>query len=259
MPTLADVQRRIRDALVTGGDAGLDALLRGGAAPARRLAIHQRHYRATLVSSLMTRFPATAWLVGSDVVAAAAEAFVTRQPPTRPCVAEYGEAFPAFLGSWPLARPVPYLEPFAQLEWHVARLSVAVDRPPLSLADLDAYGPHALATASVSLQPVHYVALDWSLDDLFACYLADDQPEQFALSAGPVFVEVRGARGAVAMHRLGAGDFAFRAAVASGAALADAIARGGAAQTPFDAQQSLVTFIASGLVVAIHPAVAPQR
>ncbi len=255
MLALADLQRGIRDALVLGQDAALGDVLVGGIDPARRLAIHQRHYRTTLVSSLVTRFPATVWLVGSEFVTEAAEAFVVTHPPSRPCIAEYGETFPAFLGSRHTSRPVPYLDQFATLEWHIARVSLAVDRPPLPIERLQALEPDALATASLSLQPgVHYQHADWSIDELFSCYLSDIVPEQFALEAGDTCIEVRGARGTLQLERLTPGEYSFRSTLASGVSLEDAVALASAQDRNFDPAQAVIGLISAGLVTAIHPA-----
>lgn len=255
MLALADLQRGIRDALVLGQDAALGGVLAGGLDPARRLAIHQRHYRTTLVSTLATRFPATVWLVGSKFVTEAAEAFVATHPPSRPCIAEYGDAFPAFLGSRPTDHPVPFLEQFATLEWHIARVSLAVDRPPLPIERLQALEPDALATASLSLQPgVHYQRADWSIDELFSCYLSDVVPEQFTLTPGDTCIEVRGARGTLHLERLTSGEYSFRSALATGLSLADAVALASASDPSLDAAHALIGLIAGGLVAAIHPA-----
>jgi hypothetical protein len=88
--TLADIQAGIRDALVDGNGAAVAPVLVGGRRPAQRLAIHQRHYVASLTRALVERFPATVWLVGSELVTHVATLFVREHPPTRPCVAEYG-------------------------------------------------------------------------------------------------------------------------------------------------------------------------
>jgi hypothetical protein len=252
---LADLQRGIHDALVFGRAPAADSILVGGRDPARRLAIHQRHYRTTLVSSLVARFPATVWLVGSEFVAEAAEAFVTTHPPSTPCIVEYGDGFPAFLDLRPTARSVPYLEQFATLEWHVARVSLAVDHPPLPIERFQALGPDALASASLALQPgVYYQRADWSIDELLSCYLSDVAPEQFALTPGAAWIEVRGARGALQLKRLARGTFSFRSALASGASMADAVAGAAAQDSSFDATRAFIELISSGLVAAVHPA-----
>ena len=48
MPALADIQSAVRDALVRGDRSALAPILSGGAHPEHRLAIHQRHYAASL-------------------------------------------------------------------------------------------------------------------------------------------------------------------------------------------------------------------
>ena len=64
MSGLAEIQTGIRDALVNGSVAAVAPVLSGGLHPERRLAIHQRHYAASLTRALTERFPATGWLVG---------------------------------------------------------------------------------------------------------------------------------------------------------------------------------------------------
>ena len=190
MPTLADIQRGIRDALVDGDNGAVTALLSGPPRPEHRLAIHQRHYVASLTRALIERFPATVWLVGSEFVARSATSFVREHPPSRPCVAEYGDAFPEYLGAQPAARSLPYVSQFAELEWHLGRLSLATEQ-------------------SSNLQYLH---LDWALDELIGLYLADSAPDQFSLRQEDVWLEIRGLRGTLQMNRLSAEEFAHRVA-----------------------------------------------
>jgi len=189
MPALSDIQAAVRDALVHGNYNAAAPLLSGGAHPEHRLAIHQRHYAASLTHALLDRFPATVWLVGSELVTDAAISFIREQPPSKPCLAEYGEFFPHHLGAHAAASALPYLLQFAELEWHLGRLALATDDSP----------------------NVHYLHLDWSVDELIGAYLADSAPEAFALRYETVWLEVRGLRGALEMHRLTMGDFLSRA------------------------------------------------
>ena len=169
MLTLADIQAGIRDAVVNGNDAAVAPVLLGGAYPEHRLAIHRRHYMASLTRALVERFPATAWLVGSELVTHVAASFVREHPPSRPCIAEYGDGFPRYLGAHPSAESLPYLTQFAELEWHLGRL--------------------ALATEVIGL------------------YLTDTAPAKYALRQEDVWLEIRGLRGELQMHRLTRGEF----------------------------------------------------
>jgi hypothetical protein len=164
-------------------------MLAGCAHPEHRLALHQRHYAASLTRALLDRFPATVWLVGSELVTDAATSYIREEPPSKPCIAEYGESFPHHLGAHPAAAALPYLSQFAELEWHLGRLALATDD-----------SPH-----------VHYLHLDWSLDELIGVYLTETAPASFALRDEDVWLEVRGLRGTLEMRRLTADDFLARA------------------------------------------------
>lgn len=174
---LADVQARMALALVTGAPDRCAELLTGVERPLQRFAVHARHVHASLTRAIVERFPATAWLAGSALVNDAAADFVRRHPPSRPCLAEYGEAFPAFLGSWPGAAHLPYLAQFATIDWHLGRLAIATDDPPVVLR------------------------LDWSLDELMTFFLSDQAPDAYSLRAETVWLELRGARGELSLVR----------------------------------------------------------
>jgi hypothetical protein len=190
VPALAEIQTVIRAALIHGDSAMAVRILHGGTCPEHRLAVHQRHYTTSLTRALVDRFPASVWLVGTDLVIHAAQSFIREYPPATPCIAEYGDTFPKHLGGQPGADALPYLTQFADLEWHLGRL--------------------ALATGEST--NTHYLHLDWSLDELMAVYLAESVPEQFALRHEDVWLEVRGMRGELHMNRLTHADFAARQA-----------------------------------------------
>ncbi len=190
MLTLADIQAGIRDALVDGNGAAVAPVLLGGSRPAQRLAIHQRHYVASLTRALVERFPATVWLVGSELVTHVATSFIREHPPSRPCVAEYGDEFPRYLGAHPAAESLLYLAQFAELEWHLGRLALATEE-------------------STNVQYVH---LEWALDELIGFYLTDTAPDEYALRQEDVWLEIRGLRGELRMNRLTGEEFARRLA-----------------------------------------------
>lgn len=191
MPTVADIQAGIRDALVHGNSDAVAPVLLGGTSPEHRLAIHQRHYVASLTRALVERFPATVWLVGSELVTHAATSFIHEHPPSRPCIAEYGDGFPQHLGAHPAAAgSLPYLAQFAELEWHLGRLALATEQ-------------------SANVQYLH---LNWALDELIGVYLTDSAPEEYSLREEGVWLEIRGLRGDLEMNRLTPEEFARRVA-----------------------------------------------
>ena len=250
MPALADLQAGVRSAVVEGDGSAIVSLLRGGADARQRLDIHQRHYATSLVTALLDRFPATVWLVGSGLVTDAARAFVRERPPSRPCIAEYGEDFPSFLSTRSAPSQVPYLGQFAELEWHLSRLALAIELPAIS--DLSTLDPAHVAQSRLVIQPsVHYLRVDWALDRLISLYLTDSQPDTYSLEPGDGWLELRGARGQLHMNRMTRGGFAFRAAVAAGAPLGDAAMTAVEADPAFDAGQAVTSLLSEGLVTSV--------
>jgi hypothetical protein len=250
---LREIQRAIRSAIVDGNSACVADLLVGGANPKIRLAVHHRHYHASLVRVLAERFPATAWLAGSPLVNDAARDFVETHPPAMPCLAEYGGGFPAFLDSYPAAVSLPYLGDFALLEWYVGQVAVEVKRDPVTLDAFAGLNADALADAHVSLQPgVRFVSVRWNVDELMTMYLTDSEPEGFSLVTDVKFLEVCGARGDVRIHALRSGDFTFRCALVEGRSLADAAERAAAVDERFDPGQGLVSLASAGLISEVN-------
>ena len=252
MPPLAETQSRLRRAVVAGDAAAIVPLLVGGRDPEKRLAIHARNYEASLVKALLGKFPATHWLMGTPFLMEAARAFIRVRPPGAPCIAEYGADFPVFLAARPLAEPVPYLRCFAELEWHLGQVSIAVDRPALSLGDATILDGASLADAALAIQPgVRYLEAPWAIDELIELYLTQQAPEQFQLAAAAVWLEIRGARGAFRINRLDAADFEFRVAVQGGRTIGSAAELALAADAAFDAGRSFARLMTEGLVTAI--------
>ena len=250
--SLVDLQQQVRHAVVDRDSASIASLLIGGVQPARRFDIHRRHYEESLTSAVIGRFAATAWLIGTARLEHAARAFVHAQPPTAPCIADYGSAFPGFLSTWPDVAHLTYVPAFADLDWHLGRLAVCVDEPPVERGELMHIGPGDLAESRVTIQPgIHYLAAPWPIDTLIQMHLADSSPDAWTLRAEDVHLEVRGARGALRFTRLSAGFFAFRTALACGGTLGDAAARALALDDAFDPGAALVALLNEGVMTSL--------
>ncbi|MFN3657478.1 MAG: putative DNA-binding domain-containing protein [Pseudolabrys sp.] len=243
---LAEIQARVRDAIVDGRTAQLHGVLTGGRDPLARFSVHRRHYEASLVRVLAGKFPALVWLAGSPFVTEAARAFVRLHPPRAPCIAEYGEEFPAFLAE---AGRFDWLRSTGELEWRLGRAAVAVEYRPIGVQALQAVDPRELGRCTLAVQPgLSYLAAAWPVDRLVALFLSDQAPPSYAFDPEDVFLEVCGARGAFTMTRLDAATFTFRRALARGAAIASAAEQALEADPAFDAGQGLLQLIATGLV-----------
>jgi hypothetical protein len=232
--------------------AGVGSLLVGGRDPEKRLAIHRRHYQASLVAALLTKFPATAWLVGTRFVEEAAGQFVRDCPPRAPCIAEYGEDFPHFLSTRPGAECMAYLRWFAELEWRVGHAAVAVELPALTSEDFRT-GAGSLADALLLLQPTaRYLAAPWPVDDLLKLYLTDSAPQRYTLAPADIWIEVRGDRGDFRFNRLDAAEFVFRAAILDGLSIGAAAERALERDSSFDPGRSFLRLIAENLVIGVE-------
>jgi hypothetical protein len=229
-------------------------LVVGGLQPEKRFDIHRRHYEESLTAAVMSRFPATRWLVGPLRLEAAARIFVRTHPPTAPCIAEYGTAFPGFLETWPGTAHLAYVPAFADLDWHLGRLAVAVDLDALGAEQLTQFDPNELAASVVKLQPgTHYTHASWGIDTLMDIYLADAPLDSWTLGDDDTRLEVRGARGTFRFCRLTAADYAFRTALAAGRTLGHAAALALEIDPTFEAGAGLVTVFQEQLVVAVEP------
>jgi hypothetical protein len=250
MRTLTDLQSTFAQAMTSGNDEALVAQLGGGAHAARRVAIHLRHYESSLTSALCDKFPACAWLVGLDLVRDAAREFARAHPPEQPCIAEYGREFPELLATHGRADALPYLETFARLEWAVAQVSIEIDRPSMSWADLARFGLERLLDSALVLQPgLRYVHSPWRIEELMTTYLRGDEPERFVLEESSTHIEVRGARGDVRLTRLEAPAFRFRADLAAGRSVGEAADGALDCAATFDAGTALRELAQAGLIV----------
>lgn len=252
MPSLAERQAAVARAVI-GGDVGpMRHALRGGADPRKRLGVHVRHYEASLAEALLTKFPATRWLAGSQLVTEAARAYARAHPPTRPCIAEYGREFPSFVAGFGWARELAYLRAFAELEWAVAESSIAIDLPPLAWTDVARVGVDELLSSTLRLQPgLRYRRASWAVDELLTMYLRGAETERFVLPRADTCVEVRGARGEIRIARLDGASFAFRSALAAQRSIAEAAERALERDANFDAGAALRELVGAGLATRL--------
>jgi Putative DNA-binding domain len=252
VPSLADTQLRIRHVVVDGDAAGIPSQLIGGRDPGRRLAIHQRHYRSSLLAVIRTRFPATAWLLGTPLLDEAARQFVRQHPPAAPCIAEYGEKFPRFLSNYPGAARLPYLYSFAELEWHLSQVAVAVDRPTLAFETFSRFDVNTLMDTRLALQPgLRYLYASWPVDDLMKLYLSEAAPSEYRLAPADVWLEVRGARGEFQINRLDLAEFVFRKAIWEGQSIGASAERALDIDSGFDVGRAFTALVGSGHVIGM--------
>ncbi len=253
MPAVAEIQSRLRHAVVARETGGVESLLAGGELGRHRLEIHCRHYETSLGNALVEKFPGCVWLVGEDFVTQAARIFIRLHPPEAPCIAEYGAEFPQFLASAPGAGNVLYLREFAELEWLVGQVAIAVDLAAIPLEELSAVPADLLPDLELTVQPgIRYLQAGWPIDELMKLYLAETAPESLVFEPTTVWLEIRGARGEFSVTRLDSGEFLFRQSIWRGQSIGEAAECGLKGDSDFDPGRALAAVIAGRLVTAIR-------
>jgi hypothetical protein len=254
--TLAETQLRFRNAVVRADRqhvASLASLLVGGGRPEKRLVVHQRNYRQSLVDALLIKFPATGWLLGTQRLAEAAIRFIREYPPQAPCIAEFGAGFPDFLSQCPQSMRAPYAREFAELEWYIGKVAIAVSGVPVTVEEFSYIDADALPDTLLELQPgLHYLSASWPVDELMKLYLSENVPDRFELLPAKVHIEVRGARGEFNLSRLDPAEAAFRKAISEGCSIVNAAGAALEVSAGFDPGSALIALIAAGLVTGIQ-------
>jgi hypothetical protein len=251
VPTLREVQaafaQGVLDPLLAARVAG--AIVAGGIAPERRLALYRNNVLCSLRRVLEGTFPATRRLLGPERFAGIALAFIRSAPPDRPQLLAYGAGFPAFVERWGEAPAVPCVADIARLEWAREQAFYAPDAPPLSAADLAAIPVARYAGLRFELHPS--LRLIRSTGPVFALWQAatDASPEGISAAlqdAGPEQVLVVRPQMTVTTRPITAADLLLLDGLGDDLPLAEAAERAQAGDAGFDLQAALALHLAGG-------------
>jgi hypothetical protein len=252
--SLREVESDLRRALLGGDDARARARVRGdGLESGARLAIYRHHVVTTLTAALQATFPVVCRLVDERFFAYAADRYIQAEPPSGPCLFEYGAGFPDFLAEFPPCRPLPYLADVARLEWAMQRALHAPDATPLPMRAIQGAGPEQAASLALRLDPsVSLLRSPYPIDRIWRANRPDAaEPAVVDLADEGTWLEVRRHGDAVIFRAIDPAVFAFRRALAAGAHLADATEEALAADPAFDLAAALVALFDEGLPVAL--------
>lgn len=181
MPSLLELQRGFRNAVLTSAAMPPSLISGGKVGTAMRLAIYRNNVIGNLTRALRLGFPAVERLVGEDFFAAVAQRFIEARPPSAADLNQYGESFAEFLGSLEAADGVPYLADVARLEWAVSHALHSPPAPPLALNALTAVLPERQADLRFHLHPtLTLLALDHPAHAIWEAVLTADAGERDA-------------------------------------------------------------------------------
>ena len=248
MPSLLEFQSAMRAQLLDDSSPAVTAILAAALTPVDRVSIYRNTSRIALTNALRLNYPAVQRLVGEDFFAAAANIFITKEPPRTAWLDVYGIGFPDFLEGFTPAASLPYLPDVARLERGVSRALHAADvkaLAPAELADL----PQS-AQGSVSFVPHPSVGLlssNYPVDTICRAVLARDAAALAAidLNSGSVWLLVERTAGTVEVTRLNERCWRFAEALFAGWPLPDALEHADSDEAP----AWLAAHIAAGRVV----------
>jgi hypothetical protein len=145
---------------------------------------------------------------------------------------------------------VPYLDSFAQLEWHLGQVAIAVERPTLAFETFSRFDVNTLMDTRLVLQAgLRYLQASWPVDDLMKLYLSETAPSEYRLAPADVWLEVRGARGEFQINRLDLAEFVFRKAIWEGQSIGASAERALDIDAGFDVGRAFTALIGSGRVI----------
>jgi hypothetical protein len=248
---LSELQAVFTNALLQDDDTVVGAIQGDGLAPEARTAIYRHHVFTTLTEVLKAAYPIVCRLVDERFFAYAAAQYIRQQPPTGPCLFEYGASLPRFLADFPPCQDLVYLPDVARLEWAINAAWHAEDATALDLHCLRSLASNDLASLTLSLEPsVSYVSSPWPIDRIWrANQLEADPSERVSLDAGAAHLEIRRLDDDVTFRSLETGTFAFRSTCAAGLPLEQAFEAAFVADPHFDLATALHTLFTAGLVV----------
>jgi hypothetical protein len=253
VPSLRELERDVRRALLGGDDAPARAAIRDDGLDARaRLAIYRHHVVTTLTAALQATFPVVCRLVDERFFAYAADRYIQAEPPSGPCLFEYGAGFADFLAAFPPCRSLPYLADVARLEWAMERALHAPDATPLPIQAIKGAAPELAASLTFTLDPsVSLLLSPYPIDRIWRANQPDvPEPAVVDLAAGGARLEIRRRGDEVGFRALDPAVFAFRRVLASGADLTAATGAALAADPAFDLGRALAALFDDGLPIA---------
>ena len=250
MPSLADLQRRF---------AGmLDRNASGAAAapPDARIAVYRNTIRANYRNALRATYPVVCALTAVPFFHAAVDAFADLQPSRGGDLNVYGDTFGDFLAGYSHARELPYLADVARLEWAIDDAQRAADAAPATqdlVAALTAIPAATLAQRRFALDPsCRLLRSTFPVLRIWQMHQPGFTGEaHIDFDAPPECLMVRREAGAVAIERIGDGEFAWLLALQRGEPLGAALDAAFAADPAFAFERALRDRLADRTVASL--------
>ncbi|MEP7180553.1 MAG: DNA-binding domain-containing protein [Betaproteobacteria bacterium] len=256
MPSLRELQQRFADAAFAPPGTAPAFGVVAPADGALRIGIYRTAMFANYRNALSASYPVVLRLTGTRFFHTAVDAFVRAHPSTSGDLNVYGDAFGDFLAGYAPAANLPWLRDIARLEWaqdEAHRARDAVHAPETVFAALAAAPADRLPLLRVTLEPsCRLIASSYPVLRVWQVNQSGFEGDaRVSLDEGADTLLVRRDAHGVSIERIGAGDFAWLAALAGNATLGSAIDAAQTADAGFDLGTALRAHIAAGTIAAI--------
>lgn len=219
LPPLRELQAEFRHALLGGGVAALNNLVRDDGLPVDvRVDIYRNNVFVSLKQVLRDTFPVVCRLVDERFFLFATDEFIRNHPPEQACLFAYGARFPDFLAEFPPCRELVYLPDVARLEWLMHVSAQAADFMPASPRALSAIAEDDARNLVFRLDPsLRFLESSWPVDQIWRVNQREsDTGTAVDLTTGGVRLEVRRAGETVLFRRADPATFVLRSMLAGG-------------------------------------------
>jgi hypothetical protein len=251
MPTLHELQSGFVNFIVGDSADDLVGLIEPGAMdPVSLLSIYRNNALITLTETLDAVYPVVRRLVDQRFFDYAASTYISSNLPSRPCLAEYGSDFPAFLGLFPPASGLAYLSDVAGLEWAISRVMRSQPEVPIGLAAIKDVAKDAAQLRLRVAASVRYVASNYPIRKIWLENRSDTDPGEIQLAGEAEHLEVRLIDG-LEIRPLPAASWLFRARLADGAELGAATEAAFELDLRFDLPSELAIVFGEGLIIGV--------
>jgi len=250
MHTLHELQSNFRRFIAGETSPDLLAAIEGGGLdPTSLLSIYRNNTLIVLTETLSTTFPVVRRLVDERFFAYAAHHFIRGGNfPSAPCLVEYGAKFPAFLADFSPAAGIAYLSDVANLEWAINRV---VHSATESVLTIDSIAGVISDPAKIRMRielATRYVASVYPIHQIWQANQQVADPEVIRLEGNGEHLQIRRTEGLQIRHLLPA-SWTFRAVIAGGGTLGNALESALQIDAAFDLPAALAALFEEHLVV----------
>lgn len=252
MKRLRDFQTKFQR-FVAGRDSAalLEYVIADAPGLAERLSVYRNNFLVSHTTALSHLYPVVRLLVDARFFAFAAHNYLRDSPPRTPCMSDFGGDFPEFLATFPPAAGISYIADVARLEWAISRVCMAGSISPLSVRALIDSGRDP-AEMRLDFHPaLRFVNSPYPVDVIWQLHQSGPMSHAIQLEAEEVHLEVGGI-GLPLLRRCQRSQWRFRALVADGFTLGQAVEAALKDDDKFDVDHAVRTLFENGLIIGIR-------